>query len=355
MRILFLGGTGFVGRHMVAAALNRKHQVTLFNRGKTADAGLFPNASRILGNRDGGLAALDDQRWDAVVDVNGYLPRLVRDSTQRLQSRTARYLYVSTGSVYDLKSIHGNVGEDAPLVQAEDPESQVYWGKEYGALKLLCEEVVEEAFPGQSTVLRLGVVAGPYDPTDRVTYWAARIAQGGEVLIPASPEQKIRFIDARDLAEFAILALEKNLNGIYNTLGNVLTWKEWTQACQTAGGGDAKLTWVGDEKFIQESMPASTRPFGALPMMPSFLRSLSLINSDKALAAGLRYRPAVETARDVLTWHRTRRLVESEDTVAPEKSIRDAFDWGPPSQEAHWVAGLTRKQEATLLQKWHSQ
>ena len=127
MKILFLGGTGFVGRHMVDAALNRKHQVTLFNRGKTAGDDLFPTAERILGDRDGGLAALVDHRWDAVIDVNGYLPRLVRDSTKLLQDKAARYLFVSTGSVYDLKSTHRSCGEDAPLLHSEDPESQEYW------------------------------------------------------------------------------------------------------------------------------------------------------------------------------------------------------------------------------------
>ena len=238
-----------------------------------------------------------------------------KDSTKLLQGKAARYLFVSTGSVYDLKSTHRSCGEDAPLLHSEDPESQEYWGKEYGPLKRLCEQIVEEAFPDRFTVLRLGVVAGPYDPTDRVTYWVARIARGGEVLIPTSPDQKIRFIDARDLAEFAITALEQKLNGIYNTLGNMIAWKEWTDACRAASGSDVTLTWVEDEEFIQDNMPLNPRPFGTFPMvMPAEgAKSFGLINSDKALAAGLRYRPAMETARDILAWHKTRQLSESRE------------------------------------------
>jgi 2'-hydroxyisoflavone reductase len=354
MKILFLGGTGFVGRHMVDAALKRGHEVTLFNRGKTA-TDLFPSAERIVGDRDGGLAALDGHRWDVAIDVNCYLPRLATDATKHLKGKVGRYVYVSTGSVYDLGAITGKAGEEAPLLAADEPESQEYWGKEYGPLKRLCEDIVAEAYPESHTVLRLGVVAGPHDPTDRVTYWVERIARGGEVLIPGSPEGVMRFIDARDLADFAMTALEKGLNGIYNTTGKVLSWKQWTDACQEAGGHRATLVWANDADFFMQNLPAEPRPFGPLPMAPIFFPpGFALLSDDKALAAGLHYRAPVETARDVLAWHRTR-LIAGELEDRSIQTVRRVFDWGGGApNETHWMAGLTPAQEAVLLAKWKS-
>ena len=172
----------------------------------------------------------------------------------------------------------------------------------------------------------------------------SRIARGGEVLIPTSPDQKIRFIDARDLAEFAITALEQELNGIYNTLGNMIAWKEWTDACRAASGSDVRLTWVEDEEFIRDNMPLNPRPFGTFPIiMPAeAAKSFGFINSDKALTAGLQYRPAIETARDILAWNKTRQLSESESAVASVTRARASIDWGNgPGNQTHWIAGIT--------------
>jgi 2'-hydroxyisoflavone reductase len=330
MRILFLGGTQFVGRHMVAAALARGHTVTLFNRGQT-NPELFPKAEKLRGDRDGGLDALKGRAWDTVIDVNGYVPRLVRDSAELLRDTVEHYIFVSTGSVYDFSQLKGHDDESAPLETLEDETTEEYAGPAYGGLKVLCERVVEDVFAGRGLSLRLGVVAGPHDPTDRVTYWVTRVARGGQVLAPGAPDRPIQFIDARDLADFTMIAAEKRLAGIYNTIGRSVTWQEWLDACQTASSSDATYTWIDDEDFVRDNIDVRARPYGVIPMaVPANLAHLFTMRSVRAEAAGLTYRPLVETARDILAWDRTR----------------------PADEERQ--AGLTSEQEQTLLQKWHA-
>ena len=181
MRILVLGGTQFLGRHVVEAALARGHDVTLFNRGQTRPE-LFPGVERLVGDRDGDLAALEAGSWDAVVDTSGYVPRLVRASAELLEPRAGRYLFVSSISVYADVSRPG-VDEDAPVAQLEE-ETEEHRGPAYGALKALCEHAVQEVYGERATIVRPGLIVGPWDPTGRFTYWPARIAEGGDVLAP---------------------------------------------------------------------------------------------------------------------------------------------------------------------------
>ena len=352
MKILFLGGTGFVGRHMVKAALDCGHHVTLFNRGLTNND-IFPGAERIIGNREGGLDVLKHHRWDAVVDVNGYLPSLVQGASKYLSNNVSKYVFISAGNVYDHQVLEGEVDESAALLKIDNVASKEYWGSDYGRLKVACEKVVQQSFPDRSIILRLGVVAGPYDPTDRVTYWVSRVAQGGDIVIPASPDQKIRVIDARDLAEFTITLLERNLNGVYNTFGGESTWKDWIDACQIVSSSHVNPHWVSDRQFITESIDLQARPFGALPMMPPANKLTYHFHCKKALEAGLVCRSATETASDILSWHQSRNLADAESVLAPYARLRKALDWGERQGElCHWMAGLTMKQEASLLQKW---
>ncbi len=329
MRILFLGGTQFVGRHMVAAALTGGHNVTLFNRGQT-NPDLFPEAERLHGDRDGDLKALHGRTWDAVVDVNGYVPRLVRDSAALLKDAVGRYLFVSSGSVYDFLRMAPNSDETAPLEKLEDETTEEYRGPAYGGLKVLCERAVEEIFPERYLILRLGVVAGPHDPTDRVTYWVGRIARGGDVLVPGVPDRRIQFIDARDLGAFAIHGLETSLNGIYNASGNSVTWAHFLDACeQAAGRPKVTYTWIDDFQFLRENSDPVGRPYGLFPMsMPASLAHVWTINTDHALDAGLVYRSTLNTARDILAW----------DAARPA--------------DGHREAGLPANQERALLDKW---
>ncbi len=331
MKILFLGGTQFVGRHAVQAALAKGHQVTLFNRGQT-NPELFPKAEKLRGDRDGGLDALQGHTWDAAIDVTGYVPRLVRAAVTLLKDSIGQYVFVSTGSVYDFTQLAPNSDESGPLMVLEDETTEEWMGPAYGGLKVLCEQAAEQAMPGRVLVPRLGVVAGPFDPTDRITYWVTRVARGGHVLVPGAPERFIQFIDARDLAAFIIQGVEKGLSGTFNTVGNSITWQHWLHACQTASGSDATYTWIDDAQFFQENVDMSLKPFGVLPMaLPAELAHIFTMNSDKARAAGLTYRAPEDTARDVLAWDKTR-----------------------PTDEER-VAGLTLEQEQMLLEKWRAQ
>ncbi len=328
MKLLFIGGTQFVGLHMVQAALERGHEVTLFNRGKT-NAHLFPQVEKITGDRDGGLAPLKGRRWDAVIDVNGYVPRLVRDSANVLKDAVQEYIFVSTGSVYDFMKMQANSDESSPLAEVVDPNTEEWNGPAYGYLKVLCEQAVEEIYPGRSLILRLGVVAGPHDPTDRVTYWVARVARGGEVLVPTRPDRRLQFIDARDLASFTLTAAERKLTGIYNTLGRPVTWKDFLAACKSASGSDATFTYVDNDAFIGENIDRAAKEFGALPMViPSALAHLTSMGSARAVREGLTYRPVLETVRDTLAWEQSR-----------------------PVDEAR-VAGLDPQVEKEVLAKW---
>src|SRR5689334_13695101 len=202
MDLLVLGGTVFVGRHLVEAALARGHRVTLFNRGRQ-NADLFPEAEKLRGDRDGDLSALVGRRWDAAIDVAGRVPRIVRQSAQLLADAVPHYTFISTISVY-ADYATPNLDESGPLATAADPTTEDPSGANYGPLKVLCEQEVERAFPDRALIIRPGLIVGPYDPTNRFTYWPRRVAQGGGVLAPNGPEQPARFIDVRDLAQWTL-------------------------------------------------------------------------------------------------------------------------------------------------------
>jgi 2'-hydroxyisoflavone reductase len=329
MRLLILGGTQFVGRYLVEEALARGHTVTLFNRGRTHPE-LFPQAEKLRGDRDGGLEVLRGRSWDAAIDVNGYLPRLVSMSAELLKDAVEQYVYISSGSVYDFNHFPRYGDENAPLEQLADETTEDFHGPAYGGLKVLCERVVQGAFPGKGLILRLGVVAGPFDPTDRVTYWIWRVAQGGEVLAPAGPEWRIQFIDARDMARFALDGIEKRLSGVFNLPGNSIRWADFLDsAWRAAERPEVSITWVEDSGFLSAQAGESQRPFGHFPgALPADLAQIWTISDERALAEGLTYRSTLNTAWDVLAWARTR-----------------------PDDHA-WQAGLGADLERSLLAAW---
>lgn len=323
MNLLILGGTKFVGRHITSTALLRGHRVTLFNRGQT-NAQLFPDAEKIHGNRDGGLDALHGRTFDAVIDVNGYLPRVVNASAQLLKNSTARYIFISTLSVYADLSIP-NQNEDAPLAQLRDETTEMIDGETYGGLKVLCEQAVARAFPDSALILRPGYVVGPYDTTDRMTAWWRRITRGGEMLAPGAPEMPLQFVDGRDLAAFTVDMTERYAAGIYNVngLGAHLTWGECFDKVQWVTGTDTTFTWV-NESFLR----AQKLSDGELPMF-AFAEDAGIftVNNHKAIAAGLHFRPIAETIRDTLLWDAT---------------------------EGNHRLGLSFAREQELLRAWHA-
>jgi 2'-hydroxyisoflavone reductase len=336
MRLLILGGTLFVGRHLVEAALARGHEVTLFNRGQR-NPELFPEVEKLRGDRDGNLDALRGRSWDAVVDTSGYVPRLVRDSAGLLADAVRLYVFVSTVSVYADFSRPSD--EDSPLATTADETVEEVNGGTYGPLKALCERAAEEAMPGRVFVVRPGLIVGPHDPTVRFSYWTARVARGGEVLAPGNPATPIQFIDARDLAGWTLQMIEGDRAGVYNAAGPdyVLTMGRFLEECRAASGSDARLTWVGEQFLLERGV----EPWGELPLwIPEsseshryFIRT----NIDRALDAGLTFRPLAETVRDTLAWQR-----EREGRPMPDKP-------GVPQPDV----SLKPERERELLAEWH--
>lgn len=329
MKLLVLGGTVFLGRYIVTAALARGHEVTLFNRGQH-NPELFPEVEKLRGNRDGDLEALRGRRWDAVIDTCGYVPRIVRTSAELLARSVEHYTFISSISIYADFSVPG-LTEISPVGRLQDETIEELTGETYGPLKALCEQAVERAMPGRALIIRPGLIVGPHDPTDRFTYWPWRIAQGGEVLAPGSPSRPVQFIDARDLAEWIVRMIEAEKTGTYNATGPdyALTMGQLLETCRSVSRSDATFTWV-DEKFL---LDAGVQPWMEVPLwVPDTEehRGFSAVNCTKAISDGLSFRPLAETIQDTLKWVATR-----------------------PSN-ALWRAGLKREREKELLQQWHS-
>ena len=295
MDILLLGGPKFVGRAVIDAALDGGHNVTLFNRGQT-NAELYPHLERLVGDRDGGLAALDGRIWDAIIDISGYFPRVVRASAERLAASTGRYLFISSISVY--ASIE-DATEASPLAILPDPAVEQITGATYGGLKALCELAVEDVFGERAINVRPGLIVGPHDPTDRFTYWVHRTARGGPVLAPEGPDVAVQVIDVRDLAQWLVRLLQSGASGAFNATGPDyrLTFGEMLQTGASEAGTKPDIVWKSPE-FLAANNVA---PWSMLPLYQPAERWAS-VNIDRALSAGLTFRPLAETVRDTLAW-----------------------------------------------------
>ena len=329
-RILILGGTGFLGPKIVDAALASGHTVTLFNRGKTHPE-LFPDLEKLRGNRDDDLDALRGRAWDAVVDTSGYVPRHVRGPAELLAGRVRQYVFISTCSVYpDLGALP--IDESSRVGELEDPTIERIDGGTYGPLKVLCERAAEAAFPGRTTVIRPGLIVGDGDTSDRFGYWPRRIAEGGEVLCPGKSEWTTQFTDVRDLGAFVVRTIERGALGTFNVDGpeEPVEWLDLLTACNLAGGGAARLTWIEPEWLTEQGVrPARDLPLWDLP--PEGADDVPPVSSKKALAHGMHFRPVPETVASAMAWELSRLPRES----APR-------------------FGLTREREAELLAAWHA-
>jgi 2'-hydroxyisoflavone reductase len=307
MRLLVLGGTVFLGRHIVEAALARGYSVTLFNRGQH-NADLYPQTEKLRGDRDGDLSALAGRRWDAVIDTCGYVPRIVRASAEMLADSVGSYVFISSLSVYrDFRK--PNADESEPLGTLEDESVEEVNGDTYGPLKALCEQAAERAMPGRALNVRAGLIVGPFDPTDRFTYWVHRIAMGGDVLAPGEPDTPVQFIDARDLAEWSLNMIESGKAGTYNATGPEypLTMGTFLQTCLSVCGSDASLNWVAEPFLLEQG----AQPWIELPLWVPYettdeYRGFSTTDCRRAIADGLRFRPMEETVRDTFAWHLSR-------------------------------------------------
>ena len=303
MRLLILGGTKFVGRHVAEAALAQGHALTLFHRGQT-NSGLFPDAEHLTGDRDGHLKALRRRQWDTVIDVSGYIPRIVSQSLTLLRDAVPFYTFISTISVYaDLSIPHQD--EDAPLLALPSGAGEEITPETYGPLKVQCERLVTKAYPNKSLIIRPGLVAGPWDHTDRFTYWPLRAAQGGRMLAPGDPAQRIQYIDARDLAEWTMRMTEHSQPGTFNavTAEPALTMAQLIDEGIQGGNTNTQPTWV-DEAFLlaQNLAPWSDLPLWLPTQTTREYRGFSSISSARAVNAGLTFRPLRTTVTDTLEW-----------------------------------------------------
>lgn len=318
MKILVLGGTVFLGRHVVAAALARGHELTLFNRGRQ-NPQLFPEVEKLRGDRDGDLSALRGRRFDAVLDTSGYRPEQLRAMAEVLGDTVEHYTFISTMSIYRQFPPGRSMDEDAPLGEGNDG---------YGPLKARSEEAIEAALPERVAHVRPGLIVGPCDPTDRFTYWPRRVARGGDVLAPGRPERPVQLIDARDLAEWCVRLAEERRTGFFNAIGpaSTLTMEQMLDACRSATGSAARFIWVPDDDLIA----AQVKPWSELPLWipesdPDF-GGLLLADNRRALAAGLVFRPLADTVLATLEWDR-REGAESSDSpirvapMVPEREV----------------------------------
>ncbi len=340
LRILILGGTGFIGPYQVKYALARGHKVTTFNRGKTHPGELPEGVEQLIGDRNGKLNALKNRQWDVCIDNPTTLPVWVRDAAQILKGNVERYVFISTISVYADTS--KPLDENAPLAKYEGPDAfketleamKASGFKTYGPLKALSEQEAEKWFPGKTLVIRPGLIVGPNDQTDRFTYWPVRIDRGDEVLAPGDPKDPVQFIDARDLAEWTIRMVENRETGIYDVTGPAkqLGIGDLLGGIKTALNANANFTWV-DAEFLEQQkvspwsdMPAWVPPVGET----AYFGRASI---EKALRKGLTFRPLDVTARDTLRWF---------------KSL-------PAERQSTLHAGIKPEREKEVLAEWHKQ
>jgi 2'-hydroxyisoflavone reductase len=333
MRLLIIGGTRFLGRHLAHQALAAGHAVTLLHRGRSGP-GLFAQAEHRLADRNDPqalAAALAHGEWDGVIDTSAYFPRQVRQLATALQGRAARYQLVSTISVYAAYPDGGN-SEDGALATLDDPAIEEVRGDTYGGLKVLCEQAAAECFGATNTlVARPGLIVGPFDPSGRFCWWLARLQRGGEVLAPGRPEAPAQVIDARDLAAWMLVQAAAGTSGIFNLTGPgaPLSMGTMLETVRATLRPDATLHWV-DERFVLDHDIA---PWSDLPVwLPAEQEGLHRTHIARALATGLVTRPLAETVADTAAW------------------MRDASGGGLLPN-----AGLAPEREAEVLAAWKQQ
>ncbi len=325
MRILVIGGTRFVGRHFVDAARAAGHTITLFHRGKTG-SDVFSDLETIHGDRDqaGDLDRLRGKSWDVVLDTCAYIPRHVKMLTEVID--TPHYILISTISVYS-DPVTAGADEEAPLITLDDPTTEQVTGQTYGGLKVLCETAARDSGIKSVTLVRPGMIVGPYDPTDRFTYWVERVARGGEMLVPGEPTRRVQFIDGRDLAAWLVKVAENHTTGTFNTVNppHGVTWQEWLDAMRAEFGSDAQFTFVPDLWLESHQVTGAELPF----WVPAPYDGVLAMSNTRAYETGLRARSTREIARDTLAWSRSR-------------------------TDHALISGLASEREAELLKAWHS-
>jgi 2'-hydroxyisoflavone reductase len=330
LRILILGGTSFLGPHLVKYAFERGHSVSIFNRGRTVPrlhVELFDRVEHLEGDRNGDLKSIETGTWDAVIDNSGQRVEWARDAVALLKGRIRYYLYVSSTGVY-LPYRTADIREDTPLVLADDPPQE---RPSYGVMKSLSEIEVRKALPNGAIVVRPTYIVGPGDTTDRFPYWPVRIERGGEVLVPGRKSDPVQLIDVRDLIEFMIRLLENGTTGTFNVAGPAsrLSMEEFVHGVRAGTSAEVTWTWIEDYEFLMAQKLQFAIPW--LMLTPDYLGSAQ-ISIDRSKAAGLGFRPLGLTVMDTLAWWHS-------DAVPPERKASPRFV-------------LTPEREAEILAAW---
>lgn len=326
LRVLILGGTGFIGPHFVETLKGAGHTLTLLNRGRR-NPKLFPDVETLVGDRNGQMDAIKNRDWDVVIDNSGYTLKQVKLSTDILKGHVQHYIFVSSISAYADLTPPG-IDEDYTLATLSDPNIEEITDTSYGGLKVICEKTVQQAFGKNSAIIRPTYIVGPGDPTDRFTYWPVRVAKGGEMLAPGSASDPIQFIDVRDLANFMRACVEQRLSGSYNACNppGAVTIGDLLETSKRVSGANTKFVWAPTE-FLEKNkaLEGLEVPIWAPPV--GELAGATLVSSARAVAKGLRFRPLETTVRDTLAWHKTR----------------------PAEQQQKLRAGFSPEREAQLL------
>ncbi|MBD7963842.1 NAD-dependent epimerase/dehydratase family protein [Fictibacillus norfolkensis] len=325
MKVLLIGGTRFLGKHVADSFNKNHHEVTLFHRGKTAKEGVTENVHEIIGDRDLDMSLLENESWDIVVDTCGYFPKQVHKSAEALNKEGTFYIFVSSVSVYEDQSVR-NITEEAKTANLIDP-SITEIGEHYGALKAACEQEVLEVFGENALIVRPGLIVGPHDYTDRFTYWPDRGVRGGEILIPEMKDPTVRFIDVRDLSNWIVRMAENKENGIYQAVGGVYDFNEFVQKCMRSQE-HSTIVPVSESFLLKENVGEWVE----LPLWISSedYRGLDYADDSKAINKGLIFRPIEETIKDTADWSQSRNLNPDD-----------------------WKAGLHPDKEKKLLKKWN--
>ena len=326
--ILILGGTGFIGPHEINYARSRGHNVTMFNRGKTAP-GLFPDVETLIGDRNGELDALKGRYWDAVIDNSGFYPRHARLTAELLHGHVDLYMFVSSISAYGEGLSISDDEFSAPIAEMDDPtdESEPPYGRSYGARKALCEEEITKVFGDGAINIRPGIITGVGDPTERLRHWLVRMVAGNEILVPGQADLPVQYIDAQDMTAWMVRMLEDGGSGPYNAVGAEEPYraKPLLEGIRDSIGSGSTLTWVEWDWLRNEvsEIPGYAPWYGLGPI--PFMQ----VNNDRAMASGLTFRPIAETAKDMIA-----------------NLSADALD--------NPRAGFDLSTEAALLKKWHA-
>ena len=331
LNILILGGTGFIGPHEINYARSRGHNITMFNRGKTAPD-MFPEVETLIGDRDDQLDSLKGRDWDAVIDNSGFFPRHARLSAELLHGHVGQYMFVSSISAYAESLTVDDDEFSAAYGVMDDPtdESEYIYGPNYGPRKALCEQEVTKVFGDKAINIRPGIITGTGDRTERLRHWLRRMQAGNEILVPGVKDLPVQYIDAADMCGWMIRMLEDGSgSGPYNAVGAEEPYRAQPllEGLSDATGSSSTLTWIDWEWIRKEKSedPNYGPWYGAGPI--PFMQ----VNNDRALATGLTFRPIADTAKDM--------IANLDEHPVPEGRR----------------AGFDPETEAALLKKWHAE